>query len=296
MQLQLVDYLKLLELTTPWVAPSAETENALEDVVQALLKNQNPDDFSTRYPVPADVGGQRKWVQAALTVRKPGHAVDEIRNATDRLLQLELLQKQITKASDLPRLSGSYPAAAHVSIWDGDISTLKVDAITNAANAQLLGCFQPFHACIDNVINCAAGPQLREDCYKIMQLQGCDEETGAAKITRAYNLPSKFVLHTVGPIVAHGHEPTASKAQQLASCYAECLSLAAELDLRSVALCGISTGVFGYPAKQAVTIALSSVAAWFEQNSGKLDHVVFNTFGADATALYKTAVDNWISQ
>ena len=134
---------------------------------------------------------------------------------------------------------------------------------------------------------------MREDCAMIMTQQGHQEETGTAKVTRAYNLPSKFVIHTVGPIVAQ-HQPTALQAGELASCYRACLDLAAEVGARSIVLCGISTGVFGYPAEQAAQIALNTVSAWAAENGEALDHIIFNTLGFEATNIYEKATASWI--
>ncbi|MES0884303.1 protein-ADP-ribose hydrolase [Roseibium sp. SCP14] len=291
--MQLNDYANRIHLFEEPAQPGAHSGNALEHAVSAVQSDLGLAKFVQRYPAPSNSAEQRQWVQAALTVRPPGGLPAALTAAMEELLQSELSAKQIIDAKSLPRLSGPYPPAGKVSIWDGDITTLKVDAITNAANAQMLGCFQPFHACIDNAINCAAGPQLREDCEMLMRLQGHEEETGNAKITRAYNLPSLFVLHTVGPIVGRGKMPTAEQEHQLASCYTSCLSLAAEAGARSVALCGISTGVFGYPAPAAAQIALRTVAKWVGVNEDALDHIVFNTFGADMTAIYLDTAQNW---
>jgi O-acetyl-ADP-ribose deacetylase (regulator of RNase III) len=136
-----------------------------------------------------------------------------------------------------------------ISIWKGNITTLKVDCIVNAANSALLGCFQPNHQCIDNAIHWQAGPRLRKDCEKIMELQGdIPEPEGESKITRAYNLPSKYVLHTVGPQLSKGATPTSSESKALQSCYVKCLDIANEIsNIRSIAFPCISTGLFGYP-------------------------------------------------
>ena len=174
-------------------------------------------------------------------------------------------------------------------MWQGDITTLAVDAIVNAANAELLGCFHPFHPCIDNAIHAAAGPRLRDDCARIMQAQGVPEETGHAKATRGYNLPARFVLHTVGPIVRKGLSPEHEEA--LARCYRACLDTAARLDrVRSVAFCAVSTGVFGFPREPAARIALRTVGAWLGEHPGAIDLVVFNVFAAVDRAAYEKAL------
>lgn len=144
----------------------------------------------------------------------------------------------------------------------------------------MLGCFQPFHACIDNAIHSAAGPQLREDCNMIMSIQGESEATGGAKITRGYNLPSKFVLHTVGPIVPKGTELTEQQKTELASCYRSCLDLANEIaEIKTIAFCAISTGVFGFPKPKAAGIALRTVNEWLNTNSNHhFENIIFNVF------------------
>ncbi|MEW7973679.1 MAG: protein-ADP-ribose hydrolase [Candidatus Thiodiazotropha endolucinida] len=284
-------YAGQISLGVPFVPTPGSADQAA--VVTAIQRDTGSQPFVSRYPAPTDPRERRRWIRAALTVRPPGDLPHKLIELMDRLLQAELANKQITDSASLPRLTGRYPVADRVSIWNGDIAALRIGAITNAANAQMLGCFQPFHACIDNTIHSTAGPQLREDCARIMAMQGHDEPTGSAKITRAYNLPTEYVIHTVGPF-APDHRPTAEQAGQLASCYSACLTLAAEAGVRSVALCGISTGVFGYPAGQATDIALHSVADWIEENHSALDHVVFNTYGAAMTALYGEATRIWI--
>ena len=286
----MIPYATHIKLDTP-VVPATGTVDP-DAVISAIQGDAGSQQFVSRYEVPASLEDRRNWIRAALTLRPPGHLPAELIEQMDRLLQAELSEKKITEAASLPRLTGAYPVADRVSIWNGDIVTLRVGAITNAANTQMLGCFQPFHACIDNAIQNAAGPQLREDCAKLMALQGHEEPTGSAKITRAYNLPSDYVLHTVGPIVPD-HLPTPQQARELANCYRACLTLAAEVGVTSVALCGISTGVFGYPAAQAAYIALRTVADWVAQNPGALDHVIFNTYGEAVTELYQETIRGW---
>ena len=171
----------------------------------------------------------------------------------------------------------------------GDITSEQVDAVVNAANSALLGCFQPFHACIDNAIHSAAGPRVREDCHAIMQLQGAPEETGRAKITRAYNLPARYILHTVGPIFsAKGNRGLVEQELQLSDCYRSCLELALRVPgIRSVAFCCISTGVFGFPGEPAGQVALRSVEDFLKRHPDVLDLVVFNVFSDEDFQIYK---------
>ena len=168
-------------------------------------------------------------------------------------------------------------------LWRGDITTLEVDAIVNAANSQMLGCWVPGHHCIDNAIHTYSGVQLRAECARIMDAQGHEEPTGAAKITDAYNLPAKHVIHTVGPI-ANGH-PTDLHRNQLASCYRSCLDLAADHGLRSIAFCCISTGVFGFPQREAAAIAVQTVGDWLSANRSDMT-VVFNVFSGKDKSIY----------
>ena len=234
---------------------------------------------------------KRRLLQALLTLRSPGPLPGWFLTQLDSLLQREASERGIAKSTNLPRVAqtmpgSSYSAANHTAVWRGDITTLEADAIVNAANAQMLGCFQPFHGCIDNVIHSAAGPRVREDCQAIMQLQGHPEGTGWAKITRAYNLPARFILHTVGPIVGQG--PVRSEhEQQLAASYGACLDLACRVhQVRSVAFCCISTGVFGFPQEPAARIALETVDHWLSDHPTALDLVVFNVFTAVDLEIY----------
>jgi O-acetyl-ADP-ribose deacetylase (regulator of RNase III) len=238
----------------------------------------------------------RGRLQALATIRRPRPPLpDEIHTLFDRLLQNERKRRRETDAAALPTIAEAFPntrylAARQTSLWQGDITALAADAIVNAANEELLGCFSPFHPCVDNAIHSAAGPRLRADCDAIMQLQGSDEPTGSAKITRAYNLPSRFVLHTVGPVCPPRTEtPSPEAAKLLARCYSSCLDLAAQLpQIRSLAFCGISTGVFGFPPEPACDIALSTVAAWLVRNPERFDRVIFTVFTEAELKLYSS--------
>ncbi|GIQ80601.1 hypothetical protein KIPB_001427 [Kipferlia bialata] len=227
---------------------------------------------------------KRQLLQASLPVL-PSNTLDAVMTGLlSRLLQAELLDTPLTPLSSLPsmRMVGS----STIALWKGDITTLSTPgAIINAANDQMLGCFQPFHKCIDNVIHSKAGVQLRDDCQTIMDRQGRAEPTGTAKITRGYNLPSAYVLHTVGPIVRG--EVTPKHRSLLQSCYTSCLDLAAEVGLREVAFCSISTGVFGYPIQPASEAAVQAVTAWLQTHPGVMDTVLFNVFSDRDLAVYR---------
>lgn len=285
-------YGPLIELEVPFVkkSPNLESAKAVELIVDELL---------TYLTAEANTGiitgkSKRQTLEALLTVRPPMPLPDWFLTKMDRLLQWEFIQKTIVDASLLKPVSFSLPksshkAADHCALWKGDITTLYADAIVNAANAALLGCFTPFHACIDNVIHAAAGPQLRRDCHSIMQKQGNIEPTGQAKITRGYNLPARFVLHTVGPIFdGRQTRPSDSQIRQLASCYTSCLDLASRISgIRTLAFCAISTGVFGFPKKIAAKTALDTVEHWLLKHPGQLDRIVFNVFSDTDEHIYE---------
>ena len=170
-------------------------------------------------------------------------------------------------------------------MWQGDITTLRCDAIVNAANSQMTGCYIPGHTCIDNCIHTYAGVQLRYDCFQKMQKQGFEEPTGQAKITPAYNLPCRYVLHTVGPII-NGHL-TKKDYDLLANCYTSCLQLATDYHLESVAFCCISTGVFHFPNEKAAKIAIASTTDFLKQNDTTIKKVVFNVFKENDKEIYE---------
>ena len=172
-------------------------------------------------------------------------------------------------------------------IWQGDITTLKCDAIVNACNSQMLGCFSPMHACIDNFIHTYAGMELRLKMYEIMKKQGHEEETGKAKITSGYNLPAKYILHTVGPIIQW--EVTGKEEELLASCYRECLKLAADTGAESVAFCCLSTGVFRFPQQRAAEIATETVKNYINEDS-RIKKVIFNVFKDDDLRIYHALI------
>ncbi|WED23756.1 protein-ADP-ribose hydrolase [Vibrio sp. JC009] len=238
---------------------------------------------------------QRKLLRAALNVIPADTLSSASTTKLNRLLQSELLKKEIARSEELAAVPFFTLGSTKVVLWQGDITQLEVDAIVNAANSQMLGCFQPLHACIDNAIHSSAGVQLRDDCDKIIKMQGQLEETGSAKVTRAYNLPSKFVLHTVGPIV--NGQLTESHEKALSSSYRSCLDICKEVDpVRSIAFCAISTGVFGYPIESATKTALESVTQWLKQNPDSLDVVVFNVFSKRDHQIYQEIMEEFVCQ
>ena len=222
--------------------------------------------------IPESGEGQWRLLRSLFNVRPPYPASPEFLDIQDEYLGEMIQERGITDGDSLP------PAASdpRLVLWQGDITSLRCDAIVNAANSALLGCWQPCHSCIDNIIHSFAGVQLRIKCSELMEAQGHEEETGKAKITPAYNLPSKFVLHTVGPIILGELEE--EDCRLLADCYRSCLSLAAENGLRSVAFCCISTGVFRFPPERAAEIAVKTVKAFLDHSETSLKRVIFNVF------------------
>lgn len=233
--------------------------------------------------IPDSLSEQRRMMRTLLNVRPPHPVSEDLIKAQDRELQRQLADKGIVALSDIMpcRVDG------RLRLWQGDITRLQVDAIVNAANSALLGCFVPMHRCIDNAIHSAAGVQLRLACDRLMQAQGHPEPTGRAKITDGYNLPARYVLHTVGPIV-RDTEPTPRQERQLADCYRSCLALADAHDLQSIAFCCISTGEFGFPQKRAAEIAVSTVRAYLDATVATgINSVIFNVFKDDDLSIYR---------
>lgn len=197
---------------------------------------------------------------------------NELIEAENEYLQEELKNKKVTELFEIEEIQKD------IYLWKGDITLLKVDAIVNAANSRMLGCFVPNHACIDNCIHTFAGIQLREECNEIMLKQGRFEQTGKAKITLAYNLPCKFVIHTVGPIILNKLSPVSEEDKQLLkNCYISCLELAVHNNLKSIAFCCISTGEFHFPNKLAANIAIDTVKEFKMKNKSDIK-IVFNVF------------------
>lgn len=226
--------------------------------------------------IPSDEISQKRLLRALFNVRMPKTASGEFIRIQDEYLQEEIRRKGITNIKSLA------PVATDIYLWKGDITTLQCDGIVNAANSRLLGCFCPNHGCIDNAIHTFAGIGLRQECAEIMKNQG-EEPTGRAKITKAYNLPCKYILHTVGPIV-YG-ELTKQHERGLADCYRSCLTLADKYGLQSLAFCCISTGEFHFPNEKAAAIAVRTVTEYKTQTKSKMK-VVCNVFKETDYAIY----------
>lgn len=228
--------------------------------------------------IPSDEYDQKRLLRSLFNIRMPKNVTEEFLQIQDEYLQEENRRKVITNIADLE------PVQEGIYLWQGDITTLKCGAIVNAANSQMLGCFQPCHGCIDNAIHTYSGVQLRCKCNELMKEQGFDEPTGQAKITPAYNLPCKYVIHTVGPIVS-GYL-TEKDCELLKSCYLSCLKLAEENGVDSIAFCCISTGVFGFPKREAAKIAVDTVKEYKEEKRSDIK-VIFNVFKDSDLAIYR---------
>lgn len=242
-------------------------------LIRALLKES---DEYRQIDLPDKDNEQRKLLRALLNVRNPKPISNEFLKVQDGYLQAEISQKGVTELADLT------PIQESIYLWKGDITTLKVDGIVNAANSGMTGCYYPCHGCIDNAIHTFAGIQLRLACAKLMKQQGYEEETGKAKITLAYNLPCNYILHTIGPIV--GRTLTEKDCMLLVSCYRSCLDLAVQNHLKSIAFCCISTGEFHFPNDKAAEIAIETVKAFQLKSNIK---VVFNVFKDMDYEIYK---------
>ena len=242
------------------------------------------DERNETIEIPDDYQNKRNLLRVLMNIRPPQKVSDKFLKIQDDFLTNETLNKDLTSVEDIKEVKGK------IALWKGDIATLKADGIVNAANSKLLGCFIPLHNCIDNVIHSAAGVQLRDECNTIMQIQAKDEEVGKAKITGAYNLPSKHVIHTVGPAIPQGLKPAQSDCEKLSSCYKSCLEIATYNKLESIAFCCISTGVFNFPQKQAAEIALKTVEDYLNSNETTLKRVVFNVFTDVDYSIYKELI------
>ena len=219
--------------------------------------------------ISSDIEQQKQLLRALMNVRAPQQIGTEFLRIQDEYLQYEIAAKGITDVAELT------PVQHGIYLWQGDITTLKCDAVVNAANSGMTGCYIPNHRCIDNAIHTFAGMQLRLICDNLMEQQGYPEPAGSAKITPAFNLPSRYVLHTVGPVISG--KVKKYERELLASCYRSCLELAAENKLESVALCCISTGEFHFPNELAAEIAVQSVKKFFRLQTG-VKKVIFNVF------------------
>ena len=263
------------------MSESADQEIRLNTLVEAFR------DDSQRYKdieIPEDAEGKRVLLRSLMNIRMPRRMPEKILRVQDEYLQARAEEKGVVSVDEIPVTEGL------ISVWQGDITRLAADAIVNAANSQMLGCFVPMHTCIDNCIHTYAGIQLRAECYaKMRELRmkyGDDYEqpTAVPMLTGGYNLPAKHVIHVVGPIVQG--RLTGEHEKLLAECYRNCLEMAEENHLESIAFCCISTGVFMFPNRRAAEIAVRTVTDWLEETGSQIK-VIFNVFKDDDLTLYK---------
>lgn len=228
----------------------------LKNIIMYLMADEH-----VSHQIPSTLEERQRMMRALMNVWEPKAISNDFLTMQDAELQMQREDKGVVEFHD-----------EGLTIWQGDITRLKVDAIVNAANAQALGCWAPLHNCIDNCIHSAAGIQLRKECAD--KMQGRLLATGDAFITQGYNLPARHVIHTVGPIIPDGI-PTKEQEEQLAQCYRSCLDLAEQNGLESIAFCCISTGVFHFPNQRAAEIAIETVKSYPRHS---LKTIVFNVF------------------
>ena len=237
---------------------------------------------------PGDTEGKQRVLRSLMNIRMPGRLPDEVLQIQDEYLTERVKEKGIVQLADIPMIRDG------LSIWQGDITRLEVDAIVNAANSQMLGCFVPMHTCIDNCIHTYAGVQLRAECSRQMNElrirygRSYEQPTAVPMLTDAYNLPAKKVIHIVGPIVQG--PLTEEHEKLLSSCYRSCLDLAHENNLESIAFCCISTGVFMFPNQRAAEIAVATVDDWLANHPGKMERVIFNVFKDEDKKYYEALI------
>ena len=266
-----------------------------EERLSFLVEQFKEDSRSYRdLETPEDVPGRQQLLRALMNVRSPRRMRAEVLQVQDEYLKERSLERGIVTLQEIPtiREEGSgHPAGDVLSLWQGDITTLKAGAIVNAANSQMLGCFIPMHHCIDNCIHTYAGIQLREECARQMnELRdrygpGYEQPTAVPMLTGGYNLPAEHIIHIVGPIVETGLTPELE--EDLAACYRNTLDLCLKNGIRSVAFCSISTGVFRFPKERACEIAVDTVTRWLAEHPGAMDRVIFNVHKKEDRSNYE---------
>ena len=266
-------------------------EERLDYLVEAFKEDSSEyRDIQT----PTDANGKRRVLRSLMNIRMPRLLPDSVLKVQDDYLRERVRENGIVGLSEIPTLADRGSKRRHaerLSLWQGDITRLAVDAIVNAANSQMLGCFVPMHTCIDNCIHTFAGVQLRAECDRQMRRlraehgSDYDQPTAVPMLTDAYNLPAKKVIHIVGPIVRDRLTPALEK--DLADCYRNTLEMCLENGLRSVAFCCISTGIFHFPADRAAEIAVETVSDWLSEHDGSMERVIFNVFSDRDREIYE---------
>lgn len=267
-----------------------------EQLMDALLERLSGDSGEYSF---FNIGNRKedkkRRIRSLMNVRIPKPIPQGLLNLQDMYLQKEADKKGTVSLAEIPSIKEKWgmtsERTALISLWQGDITRLEVGAIVNAANSQMLGCFVPCHGCIDNAIHSAAGLELRQECFGYMEDRrhkyglGYEEPAGSAVLTKAYNLPCQYVIHTVGPIV--GWKLEEKHQEQLRSCYESCLDTALQQDIRSVAFCCISTGEFHFPQEEAAQIAIGTTVNFLESHPGQFDRIIFNVFKDEDKRIYE---------
>lgn len=248
-------------------------EKLVDELLGYLI---NEDERLENFEIPSNYIEKRNLLRGIINLRAPYPISEDILVLEDQLLQLELKEKEVTDESEIETREDC------IALWQGDITTLKIEAIVNPGNSALLGCFIPNHSCLDNQIHTFAGIRLRLVCNKIMQ--GKEEKVGQAKITDAYNLPCDYVIHTVGPMITGN--VTKKEEELLAKCYKSCLDLAKEKNIKTIAFPTISTGVFSFPKELASKIAVSTVREYVKENPNTFDKIVFDVYEEEDKVYY----------
>ena len=277
-----------------------DNSNNINNIADILLEKLKKDSIAYKNLETGNLNleEKKKAIRSLMNIRMPGKIPGGLLDIQDIYLQKELADKGIVCLEDIPvvkeQYNSSIPYADKISLWQGDITRLGTGAIVNAANSQMLGCFVPCHACIDNAIHSAAGLQLREECNSIMERKRQQngkkykEQTGTAILTKAYNLPCSYVIHTAGPIVYK--ELDKELCQELHNCYNSVLECCVINGIKSVAFCCISTGEFHFPNDKAAEIALEAVTSFLDIHSNSIERVVFNVFKDRDKEIYEKLI------
>ena len=243
-------------------------QERLRYLVEGLVAEYN-EKYNEHIDIPVIEEEQFTLFRSLCNIRPAGGMPLEWMKIESEYLNILAHEKGIVTINDMKE------RAPQIYLWQGDITRLSVDAIVNAANNKLLGCFAPNHKCIDNEIHTFAGIELRMECARTTEYMDMPEKTGVARMTYGYNLPAKHVIHTVGPIIYEA--VTDNERRELASCYRSCLQLANAYNLHSIAFCCISTGEFRFPNEEAARIAVHTVRTYLKETNSKIK-VVFNVF------------------
>ena len=267
-------------------------EERLDYLVESF-KSEMPE--YKRVRIPDDTEGKQRLLRSLMNIRSPRPASAAMLAVQDVYLRGRALEKGIVNVRDMETvresLGSSHPFADRISIWQGDITRIAADAIVNAANSQMIGCFIPMHNCIDNCIHTYAGVQLREECGKRMNSlrlkfgEDYKQPTAVPMLTDAYNLPAKKVVHIVGPIAQYGLTPELER--DLADCYRRTMDMCRENGLKSVAFCCISTGVFCFPNDRAAEISVQTVTDWLKADPEGMERIIFNVFKYEDRKYYE---------